>query len=73
MADILFVSNLAVKAGKVRYSYLYFSNKKMIEAGFSESIPYDKKESYADLVTEVDKAVENYICQEILSTFPTHK
>ncbi|CAH8653460.1 unnamed protein product [Schistosoma bovis] len=61
MADILFVSNLAVKAGK------------MIEAGFSKSIPYDKKESYADLVTEVDKAVENYICQEILSSFPTHK
>uniref|UniRef100_A0A095CE67 Inositol monophosphatase 2 n=1 Tax=Schistosoma haematobium TaxID=6185 RepID=A0A095CE67_SCHHA len=45
----------------------------MIEAGFSKSIPYDKKESYADLVTEVDKAVENYICQEILSSFPTHK
>ncbi|XP_018654347.1 inositol monophosphatase [Schistosoma mansoni] len=61
MADILFVSNLAVKAGK------------MIEAGFSKSIPYDKKESYADLVTEVDKAVENYICQEILASFPTHK
>ncbi|CAH8625238.1 unnamed protein product [Heterobilharzia americana] len=59
--DILFINNLALKAGE------------MIEAGFSEDIPYDKKESYADLVTEVDKAVERYICKEILTAFPNHK
>ncbi|KAH8865955.1 Inositol monophosphatase 2 [Schistosoma japonicum] len=61
MVDILFIRDLAMKAGK------------MIETGFSKSIPYDKKESYADLVTEVDKAVESYICQEILASFPSHK
>ncbi|VDQ04770.1 unnamed protein product [Trichobilharzia regenti] len=28
---------------------------------FCKDTPFDKKESYADLVTEVDKAVENFI------------
>ncbi|CAL8102298.1 unnamed protein product [Calicophoron daubneyi] len=61
MVDVAFVRKLALKAGEV------------IAENYSLTQATDEKTSYADLVTDVDKRVEDMLKSEILSDFPTHK
>ena len=45
----------------------------MVKEAFHKPKTVDIKTNEADLVTETDKAVEDYIIQAILNNYPSHK
>ncbi|KAF5394886.1 Inositol-1-monophosphatase [Paragonimus heterotremus] len=61
MVSVQLVKRLALKAGA------------LIRENYDVPLNVDEKASYADLVTEVDKNVEEVLKTEILSLFPGHK
>ncbi|THD24037.1 Inositol monophosphatase [Fasciola hepatica] len=61
MVELSFVRSLAKRAGEI------------IKDGYMKPQHCDAKDSYADLVTDVDKRVEDFLRSEILSVYPSHK
>ncbi|RWS15967.1 inositol monophosphatase 1-like protein [Dinothrombium tinctorium] len=53
--------NLALNAGQ------------MMQTSSGKKLQIDEKISYADLVTETDKAIEVYVFEELRKHFPTHR
>jgi fructose-1,6-bisphosphatase/inositol monophosphatase family enzyme len=46
---------------------------KMISNAIGSNTQFDEKDCFADLVTETDKAVENYLFMKLKLSFPLHK
>ncbi|EUB62710.1 Inositol monophosphatase 2 [Echinococcus granulosus] len=67
-----FAKNIAKEAGSV-ISTPFFYSKKLIASAFDQPPHYHEKVSFADLVTDTDKQVEDLVMSRILETYPDHK
>lgn len=66
-----FIKDIAKEAGSVGSFIKLFS--KLILDAFDKPLSFHEKVSYADLVTDTDKQVEDLIKSRILKEYPSHK
>lgn len=66
-----FAKSIAKEAGTVIFPFIW--NFKIILSAHDNPSQIHEKVSYADLVTESDKQVEDLIKSRILDAYPSHK